>query len=97
MKRQITKAAALAKLGQFIAVRRLANNMYEITFENGFALQSYAALVAVKVLGESAWYFSEYYHDYSTTTAAHCTRFTGYDTKTRRAMMVNGEAVGMTE
>ena len=96
MRTQITKADALAKLGNFIAARKLGNNVLEITFENGFALQSYRALVAVKVLG-GPWYFSERYHDYSATTCQHCTRFCGIDTKTRRAMLANGEAVGMTE
>lgn len=101
-KSTITKSEILGKLGNLVKVSNLTNsnynkvaNQFEIIFENGKVFQSYAALVAVWMGGK--WYFSEYYHDYSRTTAKHCTSYCGYSTNERRQLMNSGEAFTIVE
>lgn len=98
----IKKSELMRELGGFLKVENLtsrngygtAPNQFELTFEHGRVFQSYASLVAVEFDGK--WYFTRF-HDYSYTTSGHCTRWCGYDCKTRRKMLENGSAIFIEE
>lgn len=82
------------KLGKFIRVENLdsrngcgkAPNQFELTFENGFVMQSYNSIIGAKIDGQ--YYFTNY-HDYSNTTSSHCTRWCMYNCKERRKGLEN--------
>lgn len=95
----IKKSELMRELGGFLRVENLesrngcgsAPNQFELTFEHGYVFQSYRSLVGVK-MDDGRIFFSGY-HDYSNTTSSHCTRWCGYDCKTRRKMLADGRAV----
>ena len=90
------------KLGKFISVENTpsrngyntAPNQFEIRFENGRVFQSYNTLIAVRMGGEL--YLTES-HDYSNTTSAHTTRWTGYNTAERRAGLKRGRFINIID
>ena len=97
-KRTIKKDQLFEKLGTFISVCNTedrsggynAPNQFELKFKNGRVFQSYDSFIAARLNGEL--YLSED-HDYSNTTSAHTTRWTGYDTKERREGLDNGKFI----
>jgi hypothetical protein len=101
-KRTITMDELTKKLGKFISVENTpsrngynnAPNQFEIRFENGRVFQSYSTLIAARVCGEL--YLTDS-HDYSNTTSAHTTRWTGYTTAERRAGLKDGRFINIID
>ena len=98
MARYITYKDLIEKLGAFKSVKNapsrngegVAANQFILTFENGYVFQSYDAVCAAKVGGET---YLTRYHDYSNTTALHVGRWLGRSAKERREGMVNGDYI----
>lgn len=101
-KRTIKKDQLFKKLGTFISVRNTegrngeynAPNQFELKFENGRVFQSYDSFIAARLNGEL--YLSED-HDYSNTTSAHTTRWTGFNTKERREGIECGKFISVKD
>ena len=91
----ISKAELLKKLGGILHVSNLSSprtgnsvpNQFNLTCQNGSALQSYDSLIAVRV-GDTLYLTDR--HDFSVTTSKYATEWTGLTTKERREGLKNG-------
>lgn len=100
---EISREKLLEKLGAFIKVENCpsrngcgeAPNQFILNYANGEILQSYDSLVGARVYGDRTYYFTSL-HDYSKTTSAYVTRWSGLNTAQRRKAIENEKAILIT-
>ena len=92
----ISRPALMALLGGVKKVSNLTRNsravanQFDVTFDNGYAFQSYESLIAVQYNGRL---YLTNKHDYSKTTSKYTTWWTGYTTEERRKGLEDGSIV----
>lgn len=94
----IKRSELMAMVGGLISVCNMQSprsgrdvpNQFKLNFAYGNGFQSYSSLIGIRYNGEV---YLTSNHDYSSTTSKYCTEWLGYDTKTRRKKLENGEFI----